>query len=498
MIRSFQILAVLAVTAGAIPAANAAKVIVLAVDGDEDGELEDGLTAIIEDRHDLVTSTQVEKAARKAHIEDLDGPSLGKIARKLGADAVVEGMMAEEEDGYSFTVRIRATSGKTVKKISVELARPRLSKKARKKLGTRILDGIDMALGIDAEEDEEMDEERPSKKTKKARKQAKKQAKRLVEDDEMPAELEGDDEGDEGDDDEDEAEADEDDDEDDDRVAMRDEMDDEDLDRALGIDKRGSKKSEGRDKPAFIVSAGPSAVMRTLTFASRPYDQAPTGYKSSMVPGARVALEAYPLALKSNGFLSGIGVGGEYDKTLVLSTASSDAPDVKLPTSQLHWRVDARFKFSVGTSADVTLYAGYGRRAFLVDRSGLPEGAELDMPDTDYRYYAPGLSVRIPIGERLGIHAGGEGLLFKAAGPIQRTDSYGGAKITGVEGKGGIDFVPAKNIIVDVSGSFTQIGFVFAGNGDESNGRDLDPTTKDVGGAKDVYIGVVGTVGYMY
>jgi hypothetical protein len=63
--------------------AHAGKVIVLAVNGDTKGELEDGLTAIVEDRHDIVTSGQAERVARRAGLDDLDGPSLGKLAKKL-------------------------------------------------------------------------------------------------------------------------------------------------------------------------------------------------------------------------------------------------------------------------------------------------------------------------------------------------------------------------------------------------------------------------------
>jgi hypothetical protein len=483
MIRIVQTIAVLATATlaatAAAPNAHAGKVIVLAVDGDHDGELEDGLSAIVEDRHDLVTSSQVERAARKAHIDDLDGPAIVKLARKLGADAVVVGAMTREDEGFLLTVRIRSNSGKTVKKISVDLRKPRLSAKAKKRLGLGIYDGIDKVLGLE-DEDIEIDDDADTDTD--ARHKARKHAREL---------------GDEDADDEDR------DDDDGERVAARDDVDeDDDIDRELGVRKHaGVREEDAARMPAITVGIGPSAVMRQLTFSSRDYEQAPTGYKSSMVPGARVAVEAYPLALKSHGPLAGLGVGLEYDQTLLLTTQSSDAPGVKLPTAQQHWVVDARYRFAVGSKASspqVTLSAGYGRRTFIVDRSSLPEGAELDMPDVDYRFYNPGLAIRMPIGARAGVHVGGEALLFKAAGYIQRASSYGGAKLTGLEARGGVDFKATDKIIVDVTGSFTQIGFVFVGNGDESNNRDLDPTTVDVGGASDRYMGVVGTVGYMY
>jgi hypothetical protein len=479
MLRQLATTAAVAIAATyAAPSAHAAKVIVLAVEGDRDGELEDGLSTIVEDRHDLVTSSQAERAAKKAHIDDLDGPAIGKLARKLGADAVVEGAMSREDEGYTLVVRIRSNSGKTVKKISMDLRKPRLSGKARKRLTTGVLDGIDQVLGIEdaaEDEDEADDEERGSR----ARGKARKSARAMTDDDDI--EIDDDEE-----------------DEDRERVAARDDMDNEDLDRALGVDRKAGVRDDDADKlPAFIVAAGPSAVMRTLSFSSRDYEQAPTGYKSSMVPGAHVQAEAYPLALKSDGILSGFGVGFEYDQTLLLTTASSDSPMTKLPTDEKHWMVNARFRIKAGKSATVTLHGGYGRRTFIVDRSSLPEGAKLDMPDVDYRFYDPGLTVHYAIG-KAGIHAGGEAMLFKQAGYIQRTNSYGGAKITGVDARAGVDFKVTDKIVADVTGSYTQIGFVFTGDGEETNNRDLDPTTPDVGGAADVYMGIVGTVGYTY
>jgi hypothetical protein len=223
-----------------------------------------------------------------------------------------------------------------------------------------------------------------------------------------------------------------------------------------------------------------------------------------MVPGLRVAAEAYPLAFKDKvgkSPLSGLGLGFEFDQTLKLVSRSSDAPDITLPTLQRNWEMHARFRYAIGKkplAPTVTLTVGYGRRAFIVDRSGLPEDARLDMPDVDYRFYAPGLAVRFPIGDRAAVHAAGKALLFKAAGAIQRMDSYGGAKITGFDANAGIEVRVARSIFVDVSGTATQIGFVFSGNGEETVNRDLDPTSVDVGGARDRYLGVVGSVGWVY
>jgi hypothetical protein len=477
--------------------AHAGKVIVLAVNGDTRGELEDGLTAIVEDRHDIVTSGQAERVARRAGIDELDGPSLGKLAKKLGADAVVEGSISHEDEGYLFVVRIRGKNGKTVKKISVDLPKPKLTKKAQKRLGMGVLDGIDTVLGV-SEEDELADEPAPreakkSKKEKKAearaaKKAARKQAQELAaepepEVDEAEPEME-----DEAGDDED-------------RVAVAD--DDSDAEEALGVERGGDAPKKARVRPAIVLMVGPSAKARTLTFNSRAFDQAPLGYKSSLVPGARVAVEAYPLALSGDGTgaAAGLGVAFDYDKTIAMTTRSSDAPDVNLETIQQHWDAGVRYRIGFGkkaTSPTATLGVDYGRRVFQIKRDQLPAEAELDMPDVDYKYIAPGLQLRFPIGSKMAFQAGGRALLLQSAGAIQAEDAYGGAKITGFEAGGGLQYMATRSLFVNVEGSLTQIGYVFLGNGEETNNRDLDPASQDVGGASDRYIGVLAAVGYAY
>lgn len=493
----------------AAPAADAGRVIVLSVQGDSKGEVEDGLVSIVEDRHDLVTSGEAERVARKAGYDDLDGKTLGKLAKKLKADAVIEGQVSREDEGYTLVIRVRGQDGKTVKKITVDMPKPKLTSKQRKRLGTGLLDGIDRTLGVDAEEDDEEaeEEERPrrqakkakAKKAKKARKEARRAAVEVAAEDDEEPEIEVDDEEAADED----AEADEDDEEEGERrVAMRD--DDEDLEAALGVEKDDgeARPKKARPQPGLRVEVGPSGKQRTLSFTSTAgFEQAPLGYQSAMVPGAHVDVQAYPLALFGGGAAAGLGIGFAYDQTIGLKTFSSDAPMQPMATDQRHWAATARYRLPFGkkvTSPSMTVAVGYGRRVFTVDRSVLPDGAILDMPDVDYKYIEPGLGFRVPIGRRFALHAGGKGLLFQTAGPIQATTSYGGATITGFEAGGGFEIGLAKGAFVNVAGSMTRIGYEFVGNGEETNNRDLDASTQDVFGALDQYIGVVGTVGFAY
>jgi len=504
--RALAFFAVLLATTLAASTADAGKVIVLAVAGDRDGNFEDGLSSIVQDRHDIVTSGQAERVARRSGLKDLDGPSLGKLARKLGADAVVEGSVSHEDEGYMFVVRIRGKNGKTVKKITVDLRKPKLTKKAKKRLGMGVLDGIDTVLGV-ADEDDDVDGDaavaaespRKSKKDKKgdkaekSEKAEKKERKKAFRDSEpeevaAPAADESNRADDSADDDGDRE-----------RVAA---ADDTAAEADVGVERDAPGRRPARVRPAAIITVGPSAKARNLAFTSRAFDQAPYGYKSSLVPGVRVAAEVYPLAFSGDGGpVAGLGVAFDYDQTIGMTTRSSDAPDVDLATVQKHWDAGVRYRIAFGqaaTAPTATVGVDYGQRVFQIQRAGLPAGAELDMPDVDYKYIAPGVDLRYPLGMKLAVHGGGRALLITSAGAIQQPDSYGGAKMTGFEAGAGMQYGITSALMVGVDGSLTQIGYEFLGNGTETFGRDSDPATQDVDGASDRYIGVVAAVGYTY
>lgn len=512
MIRTphLLVLATAAAAGLAAPAAaEAGRVAVLTVQGDPDGELEDGLIAIVEDRHDLVTSGEFERAARRAGLDELDAAAIGKVARKLDADAVIEGQLSREDEGFTLVVRVRAQSGKTIKKITVDLAKPRLSAKAKRRLGTGVLDGVDRVLGIaddggDGGDDEARDDDGDGRKVSRARKKSRTAARELARDDETrdaddaedaDADAARDDDEDRGGDDDDRVAARDDEGEDDEPLGLRRDRGDRDDDRAPADPRRA----------ALRVFAGVSATARNLAFTVRPdLDEAqiPNGTTTTFVPGARVDAELYPMAFGGKtGAASGLGVAVAFDQTLTLSTQTSDAPDQKFPTAQRAWSVGARYRWIAGASASaptVTLGVGYGRRAFIVDRSALPADAEIDFPDTDYRYLDPGLTVRLPLGARLALDVGGKAYLIRTAGAIQSESEYGGAKITGFTADGGLEVKVTRQAVLRLGASWAQIGFDFVGNGEQSNGRDDDLATQDVGGAMDRYIGVAGTLGVAY
>lgn len=260
------------------------------------------------------------------------------------------------------------------------------------------------------------------------------------------------------------------------------------------------------NRVAIRLDLGASFANRTLKYTSRAFTEgmgAPPNYANKPVPAARIDGELYPFAFSNpKGFLGGLGFAGEYDKTLSLKLKTMSQPDANLTAKSQHYEVGIRYRIGLGslpTSPTVTLAAGYGARSFIVDRSVLAVGNALDMPDTSYKYFDPGLDFRIPIGKSVAFFAGGRALLVTSAGPITEPTGYGQAKILGYNGTGGLDFVFGNRVALRVQGEFTQVGLSFTATGDSlATNRDGDATTPDVSKATDRSIGGAATLGILY
>lgn len=253
---------------------------------------------------------------------------------------------------------------------------------------------------------------------------------------------------------------------------------------------------------ALRVELGASMAGRSLKFDAGSFPGAPMAFRQALAPGARIAGELYPLAFRDpDSLLAGLGVAAEYDQAISLTLRASDEMTVPLRTTERHYSIGARFRLAFGrrpTSPTVTLGIGYAARSFLVDRSQLMTASSLDLPDVDYRMYDPGLAVRIPLGSRLAFTAAGQFLMINAAGPIQRNDQYGAARVLGGNAAAGIEALVNDHIAVRLAAEATQLGFTFHGTGTLSTSRDGDSSTVDVRGATDRYYGGVATVAITY
>jgi hypothetical protein len=263
-----------------------------------------------------------------------------------------------------------------------------------------------------------------------------------------------------------------------------------------------SPPAHSANRVAVRVDVGASLSTRDLRFQSTAFANAPKAYTNAPVPGGRVEAELYPFALGDpNSWLAGFGVAGDFDQTVALTLRASAEMTVPLKITERHYAYGLRYRLVFGhtpTSPTVTLGAGYGRRTFAVDRTGLMTSDSLDLPDVDYKLFDPGLAFRLPLGGRLAVTLDGRALLVTAAGQIQRADQYGRANILGGTGSAGLEIMFGKRVAFRVAAEATQLTFKFAGTGTLATSRDGDPTTIDVRAATDRYLGGAGTLAVFY
>jgi hypothetical protein len=481
------VVAMLAAVAG--PATASTRVAVAPFEGDRTGDLQDVVIEILEADYRIMPRRDVTRAIDKLGFEDIESKKeLAKLALELDADAVIVGSVEPDGSKSKLTLLVYVAAKKSAVKMSTRLTSPRqlressLGDDLRRELGAG---GDDRGKGgkgkrLLTRDGDDDDKSRTSRKGRKGR----------SDDDDADDDDADDRQGRKGK-----------------RSARRDDRDGDDDDDDDSDDDRdddGGARATFRTarKAAVRVEVGVSGTGRQLSFVTNlDENQRPPGYKSNLVPGARFHAEMYPLALQNpDGMAAGLGLAADYDRAIGLTTTSSLAADSPLTTTSQFWSVGVRYRIAFGKGAlnpSFTLGIGYGKRKFTVDRAPLM-GMTLDLPDVAYKYLDPSLAVRIPIHTSAALTATGRFLAMRDTGQIGRTEFYGQAKVTGVDIEAGLEFLLGRYVLVHISGVFTQLGYTFAGGAVETNNRDGNNATIDVGGARDRYFGAMGTVGVVY
>jgi len=492
MIRA--LITFLAILGFAATASAAPKIALPAIEGDSTGDMRDDVAAALDgDQLTVLGEKEVNRVYDRLNVEnlaELTEKQAKKLSTDLEADAVVTAVLAKK--GKTKTLKFRLfVNGKKQKGFTVQFKNAKSNKfktALRNKLVDRLTAEPEPPPAVAKPEEEE-----PAPKKRKNVKPAEED-----EEDPNPKKVATKETKSDTDDEEEEPKSKK------KKTAARDDDEEE-----TAIEKRMEPKHTA-NRAAARIDAGMSFGNRSLVFTKRAnFPEGPKPFRSSPVPGARFEAELFPFAfLNPDSILAGFGGAVEYDKTLVLNLNTTAEPNVDVPVNQQSYSFGGRFRFAFGkrpTSPTITLGVDYGRRRWKADRSGLMDRTSLggmgslDLPDTNYAFLSPGLGFRIPIGGMLALVAYGEAMFVSQAGPIQKAESYGKAKIFGFSTEGGLEVVIANRFAVRAVFEMTQFGFDFQGTGGMlANSRDGDPTTPDVGGATDRSLGGVATLGVLY
>jgi hypothetical protein len=481
-------------------------------DGDPGGEVQDAVADALDGAFAIVGPKEVNRTADKLGLEGkYSDRDLKKLASELDADAVVQGEVSSRHGHHLLHFRL-FVHGKKVRGFKVEFASMK-SKKFREALRNKMMAKIDEAGEGDRDSRKHGDDDDDAKSDRKHKGDGDDKIAKRHGDDDGDGETKhegGDDDHKHGDDDAKRH------DHDDDQASDDDDHHKAKKRTASGDDEGGdevhahtettpSAPARFANHAAIRVDAGASLITRKLTFVSRSFTDGmgpPPGFTQNMGGGARVDGEVYPLAFGNpNSVVAGIGLAGLYDQTLGFAVSNSNQPGMRFPVTERQWAVGARFRIAFGTKATsptVTLGADYGHRTFKINRSGLMSGLVIDVPDVDYAGLDPGLQIRIPLAPQVALVFGGGALLLTKAGAITTNAQYGQAKVTGGDAMAGVDIVLANHYAIRLAAEAAQVGFAFTGSGAMANNRDGDPTSVDVGGASDRYIGAAATFGVLY
>jgi hypothetical protein len=400
------------------------SVAVVPLDGDDGNKVGNAVAKAAEDEASSVTGPkETGRAMKKLDLSgDLSKKERKKLRGKLDVDILIYGRVEEDDDEKSVALTV---SGKGIKSSRLKL---RFKKASSPKFNRELSEALAKRLspGEKEEDDEEdqppPDEDRPKKKKRRRR--------RGADDDEevLPRHVVT-------------------------QTAIR-------LNAGAGFGRRGlTYEATGTNVPPPVGTAAPSG---------------------------RVEVELYPGATTTlKGAAAGFGLYGHYDMTFGLSIDVPRSGGASAPISQSHYEAGVRYRFAFGQNT-FALGVGYAARKYTADRSGLPMGVTLDMPDVSYRGIAPNAVGRFAATPTVGIFASATFIFLMDAGPIATNANFGYAKTLAFEGAGGADIALAKGYGLRLAIELSQVGLSFR------------QTVRGVSTATDRTIGAVASFEILY
>ena len=533
------------VGAGGVAEAGRKRVVVLDFEGPKGDKFHDDLVKLIKKTHTVVPTDKWNGTAEEMDASAVSEKNIKKVAKKLKIDAVVEGKIEKRRD--EFIIRLKLHEGRSGElvgsSIDTKADGPRIDGRAQRDLKDELVDVIDNVesnhLGT-SDDDVGPVAKKGAKKTNDEDaddKPVKKAAKKTDEDDDDKPVKKGfskhvdDERGNEKVEKKGAKKTDEDEDklpakklakktEDEDKLPAKKlaKKTDEDDD---GNDKRGKKKvasSDDEGNTEVDAEAGPSldaavalspgeraldAVLglsltaRRMAFTIRPgLLMKPPNYRGTPVGGAMIDATVYPLAMghKRADMLKNIGLNVMYDR--VFKVNSKDATGTVFASTESRFGFGGVFRYAFGRAATAPVVIGslgYSSQAFSIT-----SGTTIGIPNVKYSIFEPGAGLRLPITAKIIAGLDAKLMVITSAGQIQDTTQYGTGSVLGFEGALGVDYLITPNIFARAAFRAETIGLNFKGTGTLSTMRDNDPTTKDVSGARDNYIGGMATVGYLY
>ncbi len=446
------------------------SVAVAPLDGDTGNKVGNAVAKAAEEEASAVTGPKdTKKAMEKLDLSGtLDKKDAKKLRTKLDVEILIQGKVEDDGDDKSIQLSV---SGKGIKSSKLKLRFKTVSTKFRNDLAEAL------AKRLAPGEAEEDDDDKPKRlsdnedKPKRLNDNEDKPKKRLSDDEDRPKKRV----------------------DDEDKPKKR--VSDTDGDEDSGSVRKKKRKRRGDDdeeptrhavtQVAIRLNAGAGFGRRGLTYDGGGGAAGPPPIGTA-APSARIEVEAYPAAMSTlKGPAAGIGVYGEYDKSFAVSIRVPGTGGKEAPINQQHYAAGVRYRVPFGEHA-VAFGVGYAARRYTADRSGIPAGQMLDMPDVKYSGIAPNVVGRFAATPTVGVFFSGAFLFLLKAGAITTKDGFGYAKTLAFDVAGGVDIALAKGYGLRIAAELSQVGLSFR------------TTVRGVSAATDRTIGLVASFEVLY
>lgn len=479
---------ILGLQAHAAHAQESKRVVVIPFSGSGGGKIASTTAEILQAAgYTVVSDDEYRDAARKLDARGQDDANVARVAAELQLSAVIFGEVDKKGGGRQVTLAVHAgANGAAVAKIEFEVKRRKLTPEEQETVRTKLLPALSGVTGAPPP---------PPRQPAGGEEEA--------------IEMEGDEGGEQPSAPTGPA------------VAQADDTEELEFKEAAGggaVIRRDRDEDEEEDevetKPlraGVELTAGVSFSSRSLSPDARAGIDGPT-YDGPLAPALALGLELYPASFASESLparfiLANIGIQARFDRVFALTseilyTQGGDAMTETVDTTQMRFGAGIVYRLFLGDSATapvLKLGVGYERFQFSIDRGGLPGGVIVPLPDVQYASLDPGLTFRFPITEVLAVSAVGRLLVLLDPGDVAKADQYGDTSSSlGYDVGLDVEYKIMERLGVRVGARFMNVTLGFEGNGELANNLDGDPSSQDVDGISDTYLGGLITAGYLF
>jgi hypothetical protein len=443
---AFSIAAVLflVVSFGRPSPAHAAKVAIVALDGDRHDAARAAVVDAVQRDHATVANSQVDAARKKIRGKKLSDAKIARLATTLSAEFVITGAVKKKGKTTTVSLVVHDRKGKAVGTATAA---------ARGPLNVKFKDKLAADLGPLLTSVDEAPE--PAQPETPAEPETPEPAPERQAEPEKPATPEA-------------------------PVAFAEAP----IDRHAALEVELGMPFIGRDL-SFDERAGLTEVQR------------PTRYDGATVPALGLGLAVYPLLLgkafpERAAAWRQLAVTLRYERVLELTSKSGGD---EFDTTMQRFDIGVDWRLVLGHKATLPTFdlgVGYGQASFAIDNGS----TDLGLPDTSESFVSLKVGARVPVMKKLALHASFAYLLVSDGGDLNAAAAYGSGSASGFDLDLGAEYLLTPHIPLRAGFRLTSFSHDFDGKGALSNDLDGDPSTVDVSGATEKILGGYVSIGY--